>query len=431
MNLDNLNLSAKQIPRPHTNAEPIADLVRSAIEALQRADLCESMVWRYTHRGLMVLQRLHEEAEEEYYSEALVMNALAETRFRYEQGLIPRDKYQDLRKSAYLLQEMRETGTLTLKRVPIWGTREPAPPFAELLLSFCEEISESGRFSETSVQDIKSAVRIFLFELEDGGFDSFKNLSRQDIHTVSTRLLKRYTGGGLKWSLYGLRVFLAFLFERGVTADDMRFALPKMVVRSQSFHEGFSIEEVTAILGAANQDTALGKRDYAIMLLAAQCGLRAVDVANLKRENIDWRKREIRIIQHKTQKALSLPLLPESGNAIAVYLLYNRPDSDFPNVFLCHTRVPRPLNRKAVSAIVPRYMKKAGIANSHPGRAFHALRRYFGTNLLREEINLELIRQIMGHSNVDSTKPYLSVNEKGLKMCALPLISSESPEESV
>lgn len=101
-------------------------------------------------------------------------------------------------------------------------------------------------------------------------------------------------------------------------------------------------------------------------MLTAQTGLRACDIVNLKRKNIDWRAMEIRIVQQKTGKPLTLPLEVESGNAIADYLLHGRPKSDLPYVFLCHTGSLRPLNSRSASAVVTRYMRRAKIDSGIP-----------------------------------------------------------------
>ena len=175
------------------------------------------------------------------------------------------------------------------------------------------------------------------------------------------------------------------------------------------------------LLEHPDRTTAIGKRDYAMMVLAAQSGLRACDVVRLELGSIDWRAREIRLVQHKTGEPLSLPLQAESGNAIADYILNGRPDSALPNIFLCHTGVIRPLDARSASGVVSKHMKLAGIPAKR--RAFHALRRTFGTRLLQNEVSFELIQQLLGHRDMDSMKLYLSIDEQGLKQCALPLLS--------
>ena len=171
-----------------------------------------------------------------------------------------------------------------------------------------------------------------------------------------------------------------------------------MVACRTVFREGFTGGETARLLDEPNLETAFGKRDYAMMLLAAQTGLRACDVVNLKRENIDWRAGEIRIVQQKTGKQLSLPLEPESGNAIADYLLHARPESDLPG-FSRHTGALRPINNVA-PAPCDKISRRANIVSHIPRRGSHSFRRSFGTRLLQNE-TLELLRQLLGHSKID------------------------------
>jgi integrase len=166
------------------------------------------------------------------------------------------------------------------------------------------------------------------------------------------------------------------------------------------------------------------------MMTAIQTGLRAVDIANLKRQDIDWRAKEIRIIQHKTGRPLSLLLPTETGNAIADYLLNGRPECDLPYIFLCGDKPYRQLKNRSASSIVSRYMRRIGITESAiPRRGFHSFRRTFGTQLLESGIPLDMLSELLGHSHIDSSKPYLSVNEAGLKSCALGLVPLEKAGE--
>ena len=206
-----------------------------------------------------------------------------------------------------------------------------------------------------------------------------------------------------------------------MTGIDLSRSLPELVAARKMFREGFTEDELEHLLEHPDRTTAIGKRDYAIMVLAAQSGLRACDVVRLELGSIDWRTREIRLVQHKTGEPLSLPLEAESGNAIADYILNGRPDSTLPNIFLCHTGVIRPLDARSASGVVSKHMKLVGIPAKR--RAFHALRRTFGTRLLQNEVSFEQIQQLLGHRDMDSMKLYLSIDEQGLKQCALPLLS--------
>lgn len=203
--------------------------------------------------------------------------------------------------------------------------------------------------------------------------------------------------------------------------------LPEFVCPRKNFREGFSDDELERLLSQPDITSAVGKRDYAMMVLAVQSGLRSCDIIRLTFDCINWRTREIRVVQHKTGQPIVIPLEPETGNAIADYLLNGRPKSSLPQIFLCHVGAVRALKSRTGSAIVSKYMKGAGIHSGY--RGFHSFRRTFATNLLQNEVPIELIQQMLGQTHIDSAKPYLSIDEQGLKRCALPLLSWKGGRE--
>ena len=95
----------------------------------------------------------------------------------------------------------------------------------------------------------------------------------------------------------------------------------------------YNKDEVATIENSIDRSGSVGKRNYAILLLATRLGLRASDIAALSFNNIDWDKNLITLIMQKTGKIIELPLLPEVGNAIIAYLKYGRPKSILPQVF--------------------------------------------------------------------------------------------------
>jgi len=411
-------------PTPAQLADPdnIFALSWRVRQELHKKGLTTKTIRHYTNEGLSVIIRQHNARGTECYNESITAEMVAERRGKYEHGLTARSSYQNLRKASFLLSEMHRTGEITLSQVPDWGQREPSPEFASLLQHFCENANRTGIIAQSTIKTARSAIRIFFFELEARGKQSFDGITLAEISNIITHVAKRYTGG-LHSAIFCVRIFLKHLFESNLTSENLSLAVPEMTARRKIFREGFTDDEIRCLLEYPDTETAIGKRDHAIMLLAAQTGLRACDVVNLKRGDIDWRAKEIRIVQQKTGKPLSLPLAPESGNAIADYLLNARPKSDLSYIFLCHTGMLRPINNRSASAIVTKHLRRAEIFSSIPRRGFHSFRRSFGTRLLKSEISLELLRQLLGHSKIDSAKPYLSVDEQGLKSCALGLVA--------
>lgn len=299
--------------------EDIFALVWRVKQSLLKMGLTKNAVRHYTTEGLSVILRKHTQQGLERYSETLASDAVAEIRRKYEQGLTSRGSYQNLRKASFFLSEMHRTGKITLSTIPDWRYREPVPEFAGLLEDFCDNANRTGILAGSTVKTARSAIRTFFFELEARGWQSFDGITLAEVSSTITHMAMRYNGG-LHSAIFSVRVFLRHLYENHFTPENLSLALPEMVARRTIFREGFSAVEIERLLDVPDAETPIGKRDYAIMLLAAQTGLRACDIVNLKREDIDWRAREIRIVQQKTGKPLSLPLEPESGNAIADYL---------------------------------------------------------------------------------------------------------------
>lgn len=410
----------KSIPTAEqlANRKDIFALVWKTYKAMSELGLAEKTVKHYTEDGLVIILNRHYDIGTNLFSEEILDQVVGEKRFQYETGRISRVPYQNLRKTAYWVREMFFTGSITQRKIPNWGQREPVEPFKPLLQNFCTGAEQN--MAETSLKVARSAICRFLFEMEDHGFRSLVDFTQVNVNRCVTSFATHYTSG-LSSAIYSVRQFLRFLFERNLTIVDLSQSLPEFVATRKMFREGFTKDELERLLEHPNRATAIGKRDYAMIVLAAQSGLRACDVVRLKLGSIDWRAREIHLVQHKTGALLSLPLEPESGNAIADYILNGRPKATIPNIFLCHTGVVRPLAAHSVSGIVSKHMRLVGIPAKR--RAFHALRRTFGTKLLQNEVPFELIQQLLGHRNMDSMKPYLSIDERGLKQCALPLLS--------
>lgn len=229
-----------------------------------------------------------------------------------------------------------------------------------------------------------------------------------------------------------MRGFFKFLYEKNLSEVDLSAVLHITVPGHRKYHMGFSKQEVSNILSAVNRNTPCGKRDYAILMLAVNTGLRAIDVLGLQFKDIDWKNHEIHIIQHKTQRPLVLPLTIPVCNAIAEYTLSDRPKSDSPYIFLRDKNPYKKLESWSGYSIVKRNAAKAGITWSpEEWKGFHSFRRSIGNWMLEAEIPLSTISEILGHADVDSSKPYIMTHNSGLARCALSLRNIETLREEL
>jgi site-specific recombinase XerD len=220
-----------------------------------------------------------------------------------------------------------------------------------------------------------------------------------------------------------IRLFFQWAFDAGLVPNDISSLIPKTVYyKRKTLPSVYTPDEVERLLHSVDRGNAMGKRDYAMILLSARTGLRSHDICDLEFGNILWESNRIDLIQQKTGHSLSLPLTAEVGEAIVDYLKHGRPKySESPKVFVKH--VPPDFGPFAVSDLythVRKYMHKAKIFMPKARRAgTHALRHSLASLLLEKEVPPAVISGILGHVDGDTTGKYLAIDIKGLRSCAL------------
>lgn len=167
------------------------------------------------------------------------------------------------------------------------------------------------------------------------------------------------------------------------------------------------------------QSSAVGKRDYAIFLMASRLGLRVSDIAALTWDNIDWDNQTIILYQSKTKNPVELPLLNDMGEALVTYARDSRPKSTRKEVFLTAKAPYRPMTRIGLNGVITRIMQASGIDTS--GRRFgpHSLRHSLASNMLREGTSIPTISSVLGHESSQTTMEYLRVDMVNLMGCVL------------
>src|SRR4030042_5791155 len=151
-------------------------------------------------------------------------------------------------------------------------------------------------------------------------------------------------------------------------------------------------EDIKKIKSVIDIGNPAGKRDYAIILLAARTGLRSGDIINLKLSDIDWNKNEIIVTQGKTKEPLYLPLMDDVGWAIIDYLKNGRPITKYENVFVRHLAPFEPITSSSTFyGMITRYISKAGLPVEHKDRiGMHSLRHSLASELLQNNVEVNI-----------------------------------------
>lgn len=217
-----------------------------------------------------------------------------------------------------------------------------------------------------------------------------------------------------------LRVLFRFWFENHIIEHDFEnIFMNYKWVKQEKPPSFYNVNEIQAIEASVDRSSGVGKRNYAMLLLASRLGLRASDIAHLQFSNIDWEKNEISITQNKTGNPITLPLLSDVGNAIIDYLRYGRFKSESQHVFISSRAPYIPANKSIVCSAIQEVISKSKVNTEGRRHGPHSLRHSLACCLLKKEVPLSVISETLGHTKTDTTMVYLRVDLNSLMKCAL------------
>ncbi len=299
---------------------------------------------------------------------------------------------------------------------------EPLPqvtnsPLEELLSAYRGYLVRERGLAAGSVRGYESVGRRFLSERAKGGELDLEGLVAADVtRFVQGEVTPDGHVRGARILVSALRSLLHYLHLEGITARRLASVVPAVAGwRGSSLPRALEPSQVSRLLASCNRRTAIGSRDYAIMLLLVRLGLRAQEVASLELEDLDWRAGEV-VVRGKGRREERLPLPVDVGEALVDYLRQSRPSSWCTRLFL-RVRAPhRELTKEGIGDVVRWACVRAGLPKVGP----HRLRHTAATAMLRAGVRLPEVSQVLRHRNLSTTAIYAKVDEKQLRNLARP-----------
>lgn len=401
----------------------IIDLAMGVLHQLKEHGLADTTI-DYNRSCLQTICRFCIAHGHTEYSPSIIQHYLQNLQNQVKKGEVSHSYANSLRRAAMLLEDAAAGKTA------VWRRRNngSSVTLSEYYESILYDFRNSLHLSESTLCVMCAILRKYLAYLETMGRKNIFEILSCDFpqYVVFAGISGRYLSSAKCFvkKLYNFlqETYGVSLTWQGILNED---SVPEIRIRPYTM-----IEELETILSQINRTTPKGKRDYAIVLLGAHTGLRAIDIVNLKLEDVDWHNFELHIIQKKTKRPLALPLTADAGEAIKDYILNGRPHSESEYIFL-RTKAPHKRIESAVTLtqVFKEYQEKAGISRSaYDGRGFHSLRRGLGRSMVIAEIPITTIAQVLGHADIESSKPYLSLDTQNLKACALDFCGIEVEE---
>ena len=364
---------------------------------------------------ICTFERYFEKTGYVFYDPCITEEFMRVQRERYDQGERSR-RFFALSLAAARMNELYMTGKISVSPVVHGTVYVLNADHARLLDLFLA----AKNYGSNTRNDAAWAVRKYLSYYEQKGC-FISSATVDDARAFLFQTASEVKLSTLHTLLLYLRHFHIFLKETAVPAPDCVDLFSYKVYREMPIQSYVTDSELEAVLNVIDMDSDKGKRDKAIILLAASTGMRACDIIRMQLTDIDWRRGEIRIVQQKTSRTVVLPLLPDVGLALKDYILNVRPASDCKEVFL---RASAPcialMDAVSIGDMFQKYQKKAGIIRQpFDGKGFHGLHRRLAKKLIVNGTPLTTVTQILGHNDMRSSRQYLSLDTANLKECAL------------
>ena len=216
-----------------------------------------------------------------------------------------------------------------------------------------------------------------------------------------------------------LRSFLRFARYRGEIDKDLAACVPAIANwKLSTIPRAIPPDQVKLLLASIDRKTAVGRRDFAILLILARLGLRAGEIKTLTLEDLDWQEGLI-TVRGKAGRYSQLPLPADVGEAIVDYLQHGRPPASSRCVFL---RAKAPAGgfqgQSGIGSMVRHALARAGIDALRTGA--HQFRHALACQMLQQEASLSEIGELLRHRSPQTTAIYAKVDLASLATLALP-----------
>jgi site-specific recombinase XerD len=310
-----------------------------------------------------------------------------------------------------LLRYLRDVGVMTPAEEP----GEPTP-LERLIVDYREWLVDERGLASATVLRYEKLARRFLGErvaAEDER--GVENLTGAEVSAFLVGECARVSLGAAKGRVAELRSLLRFAHLRGITELALADSVPSPAGwRETSVPQTISREDVERLLGCCDRARLDGVRNFAILTLLAQLGLRSIEVARLEIDDLDWQRGEI-LVRGKARRQDRLPLPGDVGEALTDYLS-RRGCHEARQVFLTLRAPTRPIRAELVGDVVRRACGQADV----PQVGAHRLRHALASELLREGASLIDISQVLRHRDLATTAVYAKIDLERLRQVAQP-----------
>ena len=280
---------------------------------------------------------------------------------------------------------------------------------------FLSYLRDERRYSENTITAYKNDIEHFMLFLKNEDFGDFDEISHKIAEFYLSSLMDDYTPKSIQRKISSLKTMYSYYCDMMKEFDTHPFrnvVLPKVEKRLPKF---IYDDEIQEFFNSIDTSTNIGKRDKLIFELLYGSGLRVSELTGLKMKDLNL-KEKIISVHGKGSKDRLVPMSNETKEEFETYLLLSRPvllsksnNLDNDSVFLNFKGTT--LTSRGVRDILDRIIKET---SSTLRVSPHTFRHSFATNLLNNGMDVRMVQELLGHSNLSTTQIYTKISKENL-----------------
>lgn len=263
-----------------------------------------------------------------------------------------------------------------------------------------ELAARSSNRSPNTINSMRYHVRRFAIFLEAHDYPmTCESVTPRVMREFITSLTGTYAAITVTNNVIALKTLFAFgLREELIEVDPTkRVSAPRMPHTTYAI---FDNADVDVLLRACNRGTFTGLRDFAIVILLFDSGIRASELIGITDVDIDWQRGLICVLG-KGSKERYVPVSARSLRVIKRYINKRNASVDHRFTATFVNQLGEPLSRSGLFQLLKRLGKRTGL-HVHP----HKFRHSFAVNALRNNAREFDIQDCLGHTTLTMTKHY-------------------------
>ncbi|MFC4767198.1 tyrosine-type recombinase/integrase [Effusibacillus consociatus] len=309
------------------------------------------------------------------------------------------------------LQTRRRKNTLTTSKTANSILPQKEIKLEEVVKSFVLDC-RARNLSSRTIQFYQEVIGCLQKTFQEQGlkFD-VTTVTQKDLkhHFIGYMLEKGIASNTVNGRIKGCKAFFKFLFQERFISDNLADQL-ELIKAEKKMIQTFTKEQVIQLLNLPNRDTFTGLRDYTIMLILLETGMRLSELVALTVSDVNLKEFEIRILSGKGRKARRVPIQKTCTQVLKRYLL-ERGDVETDALFINIDNGP--LHLRTIQDMISSYGKAAQITGVRvsPHTFRHTMAKFYILN----GGDVFTLQQILGHTTLDMVRYYVELFSSDIK----------------